>query len=59
MYFDPESVEDIVEKIEKVISSEELREEMIKKGHQQIKKFSWEKTARETLKVLQELGGKS
>ncbi|OGH39284.1 MAG: hypothetical protein A3B44_02265 [Candidatus Levybacteria bacterium RIFCSPLOWO2_01_FULL_38_21] len=59
LYFDPESVEDIVEKIEKVISSEELREEMIKKGHQQIKKFSWEKTARETLKVLQELGGKS
>ncbi|MEK7501997.1 MAG: glycosyltransferase family 1 protein [Patescibacteria group bacterium] len=55
VYFNPESVEDIAEKIEKVISSEKLRQEMVKKGYEQVKKFSWEKTARETLKVLQEL----
>jgi len=28
---------------------------MIKKGYKQIKKFSWEKTARETLKTLEEV----
>ena len=59
VYFNPESTEEIAEKIEKVISSEKLREEMIKKGYEQIKKFSWEKTAKETLKVLEELGGQS
>ena len=55
LYFDPQSVSDIASKIEKVISSPKLREEMIKKGYNQIKKFSWEKTAKDTLKVLESL----
>ena len=59
VYFDPQNVQDIAEKINKVISDEKLRDEMIKKGYEQIKKFSWEKAAKETLKVLEELGGKS
>ncbi len=58
LYFDPENIEDIAEKIDKVTSSEKLREEMTQKGYEQVKKFSWEKTARETLKVLEELGKK-
>lgn len=37
-----------------VLSNEELRESMIKKGYEQVKKFSWEKCARETLEVLEE-----
>mgnify|MGYP001569101958 CR=1 FL=1 len=49
LYFDPNNVDDIKEKIEKVISSPELREDMVKKGYNQIKKFSWEKTANETV----------
>ncbi len=56
IYFDPKDAEDIAKKIDQVISDENLRSEMIKKGYQQVKKFSWEKTARETLKVLEELG---
>jgi len=59
LYFDPENAQDIARKIDQVISDEKLREKMREKGYQQVKKFSWEKTARETLKVLQELGGKS
>lgn len=55
LYFDPMNVDDIVDKIEKVISSEKLRKELIEKGKKQIKKFSWEKTAKETLKVLEEI----
>lgn len=55
LYFDPENVDDIQKTIEKVISNENLRKEMIKKGYAQVKKFSWEKTARETLKVLEEV----
>jgi glycosyltransferase involved in cell wall biosynthesis len=56
VYFDPQSADDIAEKLGKVISDEKLREEMIKKGYNQVKKFSWEKTAKETLKVLEDLG---
>ena len=56
LYFDPQSVDDIAKKLETVISDEKLRTEMIKKGYNQARKFSWEKTAKETLKVLEELG---
>ncbi len=59
MYFDPENVDNITKALEKVIASEKLRQEMIKKGYEQVKKFSWEKTAKKTLEVLQELGNKS
>jgi len=56
IYFDPTDAEDIASKIEKVISNPKLRQELIEKGYNQIKKFSWEKTAKETLRVLEDLG---
>jgi len=55
VYFDPQSAEDIAQKLDKVLSDEKLREEMIEKGKIQVKKFSWEKTAKETLSVLENL----
>ncbi len=55
LYFNPTSASDIADKLEKVISSPKLREEMVKKGYNQIKKFSWDKTAKETLKVLEKI----
>ena len=55
LYFNPESSADIAAKINKVISDRNLREQMIKKGYEQVKKFSWEKTAKETLRVLEEI----
>ena len=54
---DPESVESIKEGIEKVIGDKTLRDSLVKKGYEQVKKFSWEKCAKETLKVLEEVGG--
>jgi glycosyltransferase involved in cell wall biosynthesis len=53
LYVNPENVIDISDKMEKLLSDEELRKNLIKKGHEQIKKFSWEKTAKETLAVLE------
>lgn len=55
IYFDPQNADDIAEKLEKVVSDDKLRQDMVKKGYNQIKKFSWEKTAKETLKVLEEM----
>lgn len=53
VYFDPKDAHDIAKTIEKVLGDKKLRESMIKKGREQIKKFSWEKAAKETLAVLE------
>ncbi len=58
MYFNPEDSEDIAKAIKKVVNDKNLREEMVKKGFLQVKKFSWEKTAKQTLKVLEEVASK-
>lgn len=56
IYVDPESVESIKEGILKVLNfTPRARQDLIKKGYDQVKKFSWEKCARETLKVLEEV----
>ena len=53
LYVDPENVSDIAEKMNKLLSDDSLRQELIKKGNEQVKKFSWEKAAKETLRVLE------
>ena len=54
---DPYDVKDIAQGITKVLRySNTERQSMIEKGLKQAKKFSWEKCARETLKVLMEAG---
>lgn len=48
----PNDVEEIKEKMIKILSNERLRNEMIEKGLAQAQKFSWQKTAEETLKII-------
>lgn len=50
---DPEQIGEITEAINKVFSSETLREELIKEGRDNLKRFSWKKTAKETVKVYE------
>ena len=45
---------EIAEKIWQILNDDELRKGLREKGLQQSKKFSWDKTADETLKYLQE-----
>lgn len=47
-YFDPTSVDDMAQTIERVIEDESLRKELVENGYRQLKKYSWEKMARET-----------
>lgn len=56
LYVDPQDTNDITEKIYKLITHPHLRKELIEKGKRQAGKFSWEKTAKETLKILEEVG---
>lgn len=52
LYFDAKNPQDLSDKITRVLNDENLRAEMIAKGLEQAKKFSWEKCARETLEYL-------
>ena len=51
LYFDPYNISDIANKIEKLIDDNKLQSELSKRGLEQVKKYSWEKTAKETLEV--------
>lgn len=53
--FDPYNIEEMANAIERALSEEQLRNELIKKGFEQVKKFSWEKVARETLEVYKKV----
>lgn len=50
----PYSFEEIARAIDLVVSNENLRTEMIRKGFEQAKKFSWTKTAEEIYKTIKE-----
>ena len=58
LYVDPTDADDIAEKISLLVGDKKMREDMVEKGKQQIKKFSWEKAAKETMEVLEDVGGK-
>jgi glycosyltransferase involved in cell wall biosynthesis len=55
LYFDPYSIDDMRNQIERVICSSSLQNGMIKKGKERVKHFSWEKCARETMEVYNRL----
>jgi len=55
MYCNPHDTEDIKEQIELVLKDEALQQEMIVKGLERAKEFSWEKSAKEHIKVFQEV----
>jgi len=55
LYIDPFSVEDIVRGMIELEKSEAKMQMLISKGFKQIEKFSWEKTAWQTLEVYKEL----
>lgn len=52
---DPNSVDSIAEGLLKVLTDQNLRNQMIARGLEQAKKFTWEKTARKTLEVIESL----
>lgn len=58
VYFHPMEVDDCRQAIEKVLRySDKQLQTMIKKGIEQAATFSWEKTARETIKVYEKVSG--
>jgi glycosyltransferase involved in cell wall biosynthesis len=53
-YFNPYDQKDIENAIWNVISNQDLRMKLINKGFENLKKFSWDKSAKETMEVYRE-----
>ena len=54
-YFNPTLVNDIARAIDEVLSSKKLQRRLAALGQEQVKKYSWKKTAKETLAVYNEI----
>lgn len=52
LFADPWRVGTLAEAIEKIISNERLKADLIERGYHNIKRFNWRKTAEETLEVF-------
>jgi glycosyltransferase involved in cell wall biosynthesis len=55
LYFDPHDSQELTKQIKKLQESDELRQHLIQLGFKQIKKYSWNNTAKQTLSVYQTL----
>ena len=55
IYFDQNNKDAIYQAMLRIVNDQELRQNLIKKGREQVKKFSWEKCAREVLKLMESL----
>lgn len=52
---DPNDISDFVNAIKKIFETKKLRVEMINKGLENAKRFTWEKCAKETVKIYKEV----
>jgi len=57
LLFDPHDVETMTEASKRVLENEGLRAELVERGLERVKVFSWERCARETLSVLERVTG--
>lgn len=55
VYFDPYSVEDMRDKIQMVLDDENLQNELRVKGFENIKRFSWERSAKQIIEIMESL----
>ena len=55
LYFDPGDENDMAQKITTVLTDENLQQDLVRRGFEQIKKYSWEKMAWETLEIYKRI----
>jgi glycosyltransferase involved in cell wall biosynthesis len=54
LFFDPHDPEDMADAMHRILTDEKLGRSLVQAGRDRCRQFSWERTARETLKVLEE-----
>ncbi len=57
LYADPFDTTDIADKVRRAVEDDMLRQEMIRRGLERARQFTWRRAAEETLKVYRELVG--
>ncbi|GAA4319387.1 glycosyltransferase family 1 protein [Compostibacter hankyongensis] len=55
LYFNPYDVYDIRDKIDRVLKDHDLREKLIEKGRDRVRKFTWEASSRKHVELLRSL----
>jgi len=56
LYFDPKSLDQMADAMHKIVSDENLQQSLKEKGVKRAQDFTWEKMAKETLVIYQEIG---
>jgi glycosyltransferase involved in cell wall biosynthesis len=57
LYFNPNNCDELVAQINKLQNNPKLREQLIKLGHAQVAKYSWQKCAQETISFYEKIIG--
>lgn len=55
LFFDPGNPRELADKLSKLTDNENLRRDLIEKGKDQVKKFSWQKTGEKTVRIFKQL----
>jgi len=55
LLFDPYDINEMASVIDRAITNKNLRQKLVQRGFERIKKYSWENTAKEILGVFREL----
>ena len=55
IYFNPKNKKEMIANIMKILSNDNLKQDLILKGLRQVKKYSWQKCAKETLMIYNQI----
>ena len=55
VYFDPNDIEDMRNKIQTVLNDKNLQNELRAKGFENVKRFSWERSAKQIIEIMENL----
>lgn len=55
LFFAPDCIDEIQQKIEELVFNPNLRDELILRGRERVKEFSWDKCARDTYKIYEKV----
>lgn len=55
LYFDPMNIYDMETKIELILNNENLQNELRAKGFENVKRFSWERSAKQIIEIMENL----
>jgi glycosyltransferase involved in cell wall biosynthesis len=58
-YYNWKEKKSLLSSVEKILNNKKYKEELIEKGYEQLKNFSWDKTTRETIMVYGEILGEN